>query len=115
MGTGPVGLDRPNPADADLGDLHGDDLVGRTEGAAGSAWASPKLEDRQDGLIPHVFRNGALCLHYRWEWNTRMDIGDTIIAWTSEWLYHYEMWHVTGEWLGGGHVATAKPNESQAA
>lgn len=76
---------------------------------------SPKLEDRPDEPIPHVFRNGALCLHYRWEWHTRMNIADTIIPWTSEWLYHYEMWHVTGEWLGGGHVATAEPSESHAA
>ena len=29
-------------------------------------------------------------------------ISDKIIPWTSLWLYHYENWHVTGTWSGGG-------------
>ena len=32
-------------------------------------------------------------------------ISNTIIPWTIEWLYFYELWLATGEWLGGGeHV-----------
>lgn len=25
-----------------------------------------------------------------------------IIPWLCEWLFHYEMWHITGVWSGGG-------------
>ena len=31
-----------------------------------------------------------------------MLIADTIVAWTCEWLIHYEIWLATGEWHGGG-------------
>jgi hypothetical protein len=76
---------------------------------------APKLKDRAGEVIPHVFRDGSLCLHYRGEWNTRMNIAETIIPWTSEWLYYYELWHATGDWLGGGHLAAAKPDSATAA
>jgi hypothetical protein len=33
-----------------------------------------------------------------------MSIAETIIPWTSEWLYFYELWVFTGEWHGGGHA-----------
>jgi len=29
-------------------------------------------------------------------------VATTIVPWTSLWLRHYEVWHVTGEWWGGG-------------
>jgi hypothetical protein len=32
-----------------------------------------------------------------------MPIADTIIPWTSEWLFFYELWLASGEWHGGGH------------
>lgn len=31
-----------------------------------------------------------------------MSISDTIVPGTAEWLVHYEIWLVTGEWYGGG-------------
>lgn len=37
-------------------------------------------------------------------------IANTIIPWTIEWLYYYELWLATGEWLGGGdHPEIGKP------
>lgn len=27
---------------------------------------------------------------------------DTIVPWSSEWLFHYEMWKGTGIWFGDG-------------
>ena len=55
--------------------------------------------------LPHMFDDGAggLCLHYNHEWDPRKSIASTIIPWTSEWLLHYEVWLVIGEWTGGGH------------
>ena len=38
-----------------------------------------------------------------------MSVVNTIIPWTSEWLLHYELWHATGKWLGGGHRNDAGP------
>lgn len=61
--------------------------------------------------IPHVYPGKRLCL-YRplYEEFHRSDfIADTIIPWTSLWLYYYEVWHLTGEWKGGGeHVSIDK-------
>ncbi|WP_222125826.1 hypothetical protein [Paenibacillus sp. Y412MC10] len=65
---------------------------------------SPKLEKRGTEDIPHVYPGEELCLFRprKKEWTKDKLIADTIIPWISLWLYHYEIWHVTGEWLGGG-------------
>ena len=49
-----------------------------------------------------------LCLYYPSEWNSTMNISDTIIPWISEWLYYFEFWCITGEWYGGGKHPTKK-------
>lgn len=54
--------------------------------------------------IPHTYLGEFLCL-YRPKYNEFKwsdFISATIIPWTSLWLYYYEIWHVTGEWEGGG-------------
>ena len=55
-------------------------------------------------LVPHVYRDHSLCLFYpRYqEWDYKASWAETIIPWTSLWLYYYEIWLQTGEWLGGG-------------
>lgn len=54
--------------------------------------------------IPHVYPQNKLCLFYPKynEFRYSDYISDTIIPWTSLWLYHYENWHITGHWHGGG-------------
>jgi hypothetical protein len=65
---------------------------------------SPQLELHPEAaLLPHTFLGGQLCLNYPWEWQTDMVIAHTTLPWTCEWLYHYEIWLVTGTWTGGGH------------
>ena len=65
----------------------------------------PPLQ-RRNGTekIPHLFPDNDLCLyHPRYgEWLATMFIADTIVPWAALWLYYYEVWHATGEWLGGG-------------
>ena len=64
----------------------------------------PVLRTRNSDPIPHTYPDNELCL-YRGEygeWNGTMWIADTILPWTSLWLYFYELWHATGQWLGGG-------------
>lgn len=45
-----------------------------------------------------------LCLYYpdKTEWNESLLLSETIIPWIFDWLFHYEIWVVTGEWKGGG-------------
>jgi hypothetical protein len=75
----------------------------------------PALVTREPAVpIPHTFHSGAICLHLIGEWNSSMYIHETIVPWTSLWLYYYEMWHATGEWLGGGHVAKPKDGDQSA-
>ncbi|WP_347160131.1 hypothetical protein [Pontibacter chitinilyticus] len=56
--------------------------------------------------LPHCYdqKEQQLCLYYPdgKEWNKTMLLATTIIPWTYEWLYHYEIWLGTGEWTGGG-------------
>lgn len=73
----------------------------------------PQLEQREGKRAPHLYPDGSLCLFYpkAREWNHRMWISESIIPWTSEWLFHYEIWLLTGEWEGGGiqHQPTRLP------
>jgi len=63
--------------------------------------------------LPHVYDTAKqhLCVYYRTakEWNKSMPIVDSIVPWTSEWLYHYEFWLATGTWHGKGIHGKPKP------
>jgi hypothetical protein len=61
-----------------------------------------ELATREGRSLPHVYSDGTLCLHETDEWVETMSIADTIVPWAAEWLAHYEIWLVTGEWYGGG-------------
>lgn len=66
---------------------------------------SPKLKRNSKGeKIPHMYSQKYLCLYmpkYR-EFKKSDFLSDTIIPWITLWLYYYELWHITGKWLGGG-------------
>lgn len=69
----------------------------------------PKVLKLPEGKnkLEHVFdqKKQRLCLFYRKEWNDTKTLASTIFPWIIEWLYHYETWIITGDWLGGGiHV-----------
>ena len=69
--------------------------------------------------LPHVFSHAEqrLCLFRfkKFEWNANQLIVDTIVPWTCEWLLHYEIWLITGEWLGGGEHLEPDSSESRIA
>jgi hypothetical protein len=72
----------------------------------------PKLVPREEGgSVPHTFRPGRICLHLHEEWDSTLYLHQTIVPWASLWLYYYELWHATGEWLGGGHEPEAVKTE----
>lgn len=56
--------------------------------------------------LEHVYNHNKqqLCLYYpkAKEWNETKTIASTIMPWTIDWLYHYEIWLITGHWKGGG-------------
>jgi hypothetical protein len=83
----------------------------RLEKAPRVAVLSPTLSDRGDGTpIPHRYSDGSLCLYFpRYgEWASNYFLVDTIVPWTSLWLYYYEVWLATGTWHGGGiHTKTS--------
>lgn len=66
---------------------------------------SPKLSPRAAGeAIPHVYPGPRPCL---WlpssgEWTGKKLLSTTVVPWLLLWLMYYELWHATGEWLGGG-------------
>jgi hypothetical protein len=66
---------------------------------------SPELQPRGDEKIPHMYGQKRLCLYEPGlgYWTGEQQLADTIIPWASLWLFYYEIWHATGEWMGGGH------------
>jgi hypothetical protein len=63
----------------------------------------PTLERNDEGALPHYFyESGTLCLYEGGEWNASMLLAATIIPWTIEWLFYYELWVATGTWHGSG-------------
>lgn len=74
-------------------------------GAPDVSIITPTLEKNFNGEdIPHTYPKERLCLYYPGykEFTSSMLISDTVIPWISLWLYHYENWHLTGDWMGGG-------------
>ncbi len=67
-----------------------------------------ELQKLDDPEFPHKFdidtekKMVRLCLYRYQEFNQYKYLSKTIIPWTVEWLYFYEIWLVTGEWCGGG-------------
>lgn len=55
-----------------------------------------------DGECPHLNPDGSLCLFKpsEYKWNHQKLIADTIVKWSSFWLYYYEWWIETNVWLG---------------
>lgn len=63
---------------------------------------TPILDGRLGESLPHVFRDDSLCLYHNEDWSSSMLLADTIVPWTAEWLYFYELWVPGGDWYGGG-------------
>ena len=70
---------------------------------------SPVLQKNSKGEeIPHLYPGQNLCLYQPryYEFSRKEFLCDTVIPWTSLWLYYYEVWHLTDVWLGGGEHPT---------
>jgi hypothetical protein len=64
------------------------------------------LELAGDRRLPHVYQQDPphLCLYRpaKREWTPRLRIDQTIVPWTSLWLFYFEEWLASNEWKGGG-------------
>ena len=64
----------------------------------------PEVRIRRPEILRrvHMYSNGTLCLYdYRKQpWSTHDNIHEKIIPWTAEWLVFYELFLITGRWLG---------------
>lgn len=72
---------------------------------------SPALICREgEARIPHMYDQERLCLYLpgAGQWSGELSLGHAFVPWTALWLYYYELWHATGEWLGGGVEPTVK-------
>lgn len=51
---------------------------------------------------PHRYADKSLCLYHPDDksWSSESGLAKTIVPWTAEWLYCYELWLVTGVWAG---------------
>jgi len=63
---------------------------------------APALKPNDQGLLPHVYSDGTLCLHDEGEWHSKMLLSQTILPWASEWLFYYELWLASDTWFGDG-------------
>jgi hypothetical protein len=57
--------------------------------------------------LPHTFPPDwkRLCLYMAEDWNPQNPV-NWIVPWIAVWLYFYEIWRLTGTWLGEGHEPT---------
>ena len=69
----------------------------------------PELIIPEGRRLPHVFSENRLCLYVEGEWRGDMLLSNSVALWISEWLLHYEIWLITGEWHGGGVHLDRKP------
>ena len=66
---------------------------------------NPEIKTELNGSkAEHLYRDGSLCLFFPKanEFDSKKLIVNYIIPWVSLWLFFYEVWLVTGKWLGGG-------------
>jgi hypothetical protein len=66
---------------------------------------SPDLSALADSKpLPHIYGGNEICLFLpgSGEWTSSMFLAETVVPWTVEWLFFFEIWNATGEWYGGG-------------
>lgn len=66
------------------------------------------LRDLAKSDFPHKYdvdpvnKRVRVCLYLPTEFDYAKSFAETLVPWTMEWLFHYEIWLATGKWCGGG-------------
>jgi hypothetical protein len=94
-----------NPVSHGEGELNAGRLVWRYETSPSplSRLYGVRIEFRQ-GSVPSVFEPPQLCLYLprTYDWEPWMRIDQTLVPWTSLWLFYFEEWLSSDDWKGGG-------------
>ena len=60
----------------------------------------------RDRRIPHLYQQKPprLCLYLprTYEWQSWMRLDQTVVPWTTLWLFYFEEWLASDDWKGGG-------------
>lgn len=74
--------------------------------------ARPRIDPR----APHRYPDGSLCLYWpeEWRWSPKERLADSIVPWAALWLYYYEIWLITDQWLGPSSPHGADPTNEAA-
>lgn len=88
-------------------------------GRAPQVWVwGEQIEKLEAPDFPHYYDKDSkkkkvrICLYRYQEFSSYKLLANTIVPWTAEWLYFYEIWLATGEWCGGGeHPKSGKKKE----
>jgi len=73
-------------------------------------WSPPQVRilDPEVPFTPgaHMYKDGTLCLYDSREqrWENNWHLHQTIVPWTAEWLVFYELFQLSGKWLGKSAV-----------
>lgn len=53
-------------------------------------------------VTKHLYKDKSLCLYkpINWQWQNDMQFDEDLFPNICTWLYHYEIWQDTGNWLG---------------
>lgn len=96
-------------------------LIYNSETQKPEVWVIGKeLQKIDDPDFPHKYdvspENNMvrICLYRYREFTGDKFLANTILPWTVEWLYFYEIWLATGEWCGGGEHPIVASSEEQA-
>ena len=69
-----------------------------------------------DRRLPHVYEQTPprLCLYLLriYEWQTWMRLDQTVVPWTSLWLFYFEEWLSSDDWKGGGEHPLADERDT---
>lgn len=85
------------------------EVIGNSYGKY-DVWLIGNIQNIDDPDFPHKYevdkKNNRvrLCLYHpsRDKWKRDQEVYSTLIPWTCEWLYYYELWLDDGKWRGGG-------------
>lgn len=71
-----------------------------------TAGTSPRVVILNKDIEPkneiHMYKDRSLCLYYPpdLKWRNHLKIADYIVPWVVEWIVFYEIFQMTGKWLG---------------
>jgi hypothetical protein len=75
---------------------------------------SPRLRAWRGDPLPHVYQHNRLCLYLDDEWTPTKPLADTFLPWAANWLFFYEVWVATGDWLGEGEHPGSRSRSNRA-